>query len=299
VYSLILRYKGDSTLDRPYLKMLSKEQQDHYHDQGYLIIENAISDDNIASLKAAALEIVDHFDIEHNRTVFSTSDGDSGRDDYFFESAENIHCFLEEDALDKEGNLLKPARLAINKIGHAMHDLDPAFKSFCQLPVFGQVSRDIGYRNPLLLQTMYIFKQPHIGGEVRWHQDGSYLISDPATVTGIWVAVEDAHRGNGCLSVQPGGHRSKLRETYQVDWDKREGTLTELDRSPWPTSNDAIAVEVPKGSIVLFHDHMPHYSSQNLSEHSRHAFTLHVAEQSSNWSNKNWLQRPTLGDFEL
>ena len=67
--------------------MLSKEQQDHYHRQGYLVVENAISDDDIASLKAAALEIVDNFDIEHNRTTFSTSDRDSGRDDYFFESA--------------------------------------------------------------------------------------------------------------------------------------------------------------------------------------------------------------------
>lgn len=279
--------------------MLTGDQKDHYQKQGYLVLENAITAKDIEQLKAAALEIVDNFDINSNRSVFKTSDRDSGRDDYFFNSAENIHCFLEEDALDKGGNLLKPARLAINKIGHAMHDLNPSFKAFCSLPLFGRVLRDIGYQDPLLWQTMYIFKQPHIGGEVRWHHDGSYLISEPASVTGIWIAIEDANRDNGCLWVQPGGHRSPLREIYQVDWSQRKGVLSKLDNTPWPTTDEAVAVEVPSGSVVIFHDHMPHFSSQNLSERSRHAFTLHVAEKSSRWSDKNWLQRPALGYFEL
>lgn len=279
--------------------MLSDIQISQYHEDGYLVLEDAIEKAEIEKLKIAALQIVDDFDINSNRAVFSTSDRDSGRDDYFFDSAENVHCFLEEGALDHDGVLLKPARLAINKIGHAMHDLNPAFKAFCQQPLFGQVLRDIGYKAPTLWQTMYIFKQPHIGGEVRWHQDGSYLISDPSTVTGIWIAIEDANRDNGCLWVQPGGHRSPLREIYQVDWTKREGLLTDLDRSPWPGTDEAVAVEVPLGSMVIFHDHMPHYSSQNRSDFSRHAFTLHVAEKTARWSGGNWLQRRTLGDFEL
>jgi phytanoyl-CoA hydroxylase len=279
--------------------MLSPKQILHYQNNGYLVLEGVISGSDIERLKTAALNIVDNFDIDQHRSVFTTADRDSGRDDYFFESAENIHCFLEEDALDENGTLVKPARLAINKIGHAMHDLDPVMKSFCRLPVFGEIMRDIGYQDPLLWQTMYIFKQPHIGGEVRWHQDGSYLISEPATVTGIWVAIEDANKDNGCLWVQPGGHHSPLREIYQVDWTKRDGTLTDLDKSQWPEESEAIAVEVSAGSVVIFHDHMPHYSSQNRSEFSRHAFTMHVAEKSSNWSQENWLQRPSLGNFLL
>ncbi len=38
--------------------------------------------------------------------------------------------------------------------------------------------------------------------------------------------------------------------------------LPTLDKTPWPGRDEAIAVEVPAGSIVIFHDHMPHYSSQ-------------------------------------
>ena len=279
--------------------MLNASQKQQYQDDGFIVLENAIPDPEIKGLRTEALNIVDRFDINQHRSVFSTTDRDSGRDDYFFDSAENIHCFLEEDALDEKGELQKPPRLAINKIGHALHDLNPVFNAFCRLPVFGRILRDIGYMNPLLWQTMYIFKQPHIGGEVRWHQDGSYLITEEPTVTGVWIAIEDANRDNGCLWVQPGGHRSPLREIYQVDWSKREGLLTELDKTPWPRENEALAVEVPAGSVVIFHDHMPHYSSQNRSEHSRHAFTLHVAEKSARWVRQNWLQRPVLGDFKL
>jgi len=279
--------------------MLSTSQIRQYHDDGYLVLHEAIAHSEIEKLKTAALQIVDEFDIDRHRAVFTTSDRDSGRDDYFFDSAESVHCFLEEYALDQTGGLLKPARLAINKIGHAMHDLNPVFRTFCRQPLLGEVLRDIGYLDPLLWQTMYIFKQPHIGGEVRWHQDGSYLISEPSTVTGIWVAIEDANRDNGCLWVQPGGHISPLRETYQVDWSTRKGKLTALDKTPWPSADEATAVEVAAGSVVIFHDHMPHYSSQNHSDRSRHAFTLHVAEQGAHWSDRNWLQRPALGDFRL
>jgi len=242
--------------------------------------------------------IVANFDVDQHRTVFKTTDRDAGRDDYFFDSAQSVHCFLEEGALDESGELNRPKEVAINKIGHAMHDLAPEFTRFCSLPLFGQVLRDIGYTAPALMQTMYIFKQPGIGGEVRWHQDASYLIADAPGVTGVWIAVEDATKDNGCLWMQPGQHHSPLREIYEVDWQERSGTLRKLDETPW-TTGKKVAMEVPAGSVVFFNDRMPHYSSQNTSDKSRHAFTLHVAETNAKWAEENWLQRPKLGAFEL
>ncbi len=278
--------------------MLSPEQADQFDRQGFLALERLFSARQLAGLRRSALEIVQAFDIDRHRTVFSTHDRDANRDDYFFESAERVHCFLEEGALDGDGNLLQPRELAINKIGHAMHDLVPEFSTFCRQAVIGQALRDIGYRQPLLWQTMYIFKQPSIGGEVRWHQDASYLITEPPCVTGVWIALEDATKDNGCLWMQPGQHRSALREIYEVDWDTRQGCLRELDDTSW-TAAEAVALEVPAGSMVLFHDHMPHYSSENRSSRSRQAFTMHVSEAGSAWSGKNWLQRGKLGEFRL
>lgn len=278
--------------------MLSADQVTQYHQQGFLALENVFSNRQLARLKKAALDIVEDFDIEQHRTVFSTADRDAGRDDYFFESAEAVHCFLEEGAVDEAGELIRPKKLAINKIGHAMHDLVPEFTAFCRLPLIGEVLRDIGVQAPKLWQTMYIFKQPSIGGEVRWHQDASYLITEPAAVTGVWIAIEDATRDNGCLWMQPGQHESPLREIYHVDWRKRKGQLEELDTTPWERGQ-AVPLEVAAGSMVLFNDHMPHYSSRNRSDRSRHAFTLHVSETGPAWSEKNWLQRKTLGVFQI
>jgi len=279
--------------------VLRPAQIDELRERGVVVVPGAVPAAALAELRAAALQIVDEFDIDRHRTVFSTRSGDVGRDDYFFASAEGVGCFLEEDALDGDGRLCRPKALAINKIGHAMHDRVPAFRDFCRLPLFGEVARAAGYRAPVLWQTMYIFKQPGIGGEVRWHQDATYLATDPPAVTGMWIAVEDATRANGCLWVEPGGHRSPLREIFEVDWDARRGAVRRLDDTPWPSLDQAEPIECAAGTLVVFHDHLPHFSSHNASPASRHAFTMHVAERGAAWRASNWLQRPTLGDFAL
>jgi ectoine hydroxylase-related dioxygenase (phytanoyl-CoA dioxygenase family) len=97
--------------------------------------------------------------------------------------------------------------------------------------------------------------------------------------------------------VQPGGHHSPLREIYEVDHHSGNGTLRVLDSTPWPQAGEAVALEVPAGSLVIFSDHLPHYSSPNRSHRSRHAFTMHFAPKGAGWSDLNWLQRRRLQPF--
>ena len=47
-------------------------------------------------------------------------------------------------------------------------------------------------------------QQPKIGGEVAVHQDSTFLYTDPPTVVGLWLALEDATKENGCLWHLPG-----------------------------------------------------------------------------------------------
>lgn len=279
--------------------MPTAAQTRQLREQGYLVLPSLVPEEALASIRRATQAILERFDPAVERSVFSTKDRDAGRDEAFFASAEGVRCLLEEGALDDAGALRLPPAQCVNKIGHALHDLVPEVGAFCRLPCFGELLRGLGYRTPVLWQTMVILKPPRIGGEVRWHQDATYLVTEPPCVTGLWVAMEDAHRGNGCLWVQPGGHRSPLRERYEVDWGTRTGTLHTLDATPWPSDDEAVALEVPAGSVVVFHDHLPHRSARNRSEASRHAFTMHVAERGAAWSPSNWLQRPRLGDFVL
>jgi len=270
-----------------------------YRKNGFTVIENAIAASDLDSIKNAAHNIVESFDASKHRSVFSTKHQDKDRDTYFIDSAEAVHCFLEEHALTESGELNRPKDRAINKIGHAMHDLVPEFADFCRLPVFAETMHALGLQTPKLWQTMYIFKQPQIGGEVRWHQDASYLIANNTGVIGCWIAIEDASKSNGCLWLEPGGHHSPLREIFEVSPEAPTGLLRALDDTPWPDKSKALAVEVAAGSIVLFSDRMPHYSSQNFSDRSRQAFTMHFTDKSSQWSEKNWLQRRSLPPFLL
>ena len=64
--------------------------------------------------------------------------------------------------------------LSINKIGHAQHDLDDVFERATYTSDLTQIAADIGMADALALQSMYIFKQPGIGGEVSCHQDGTF-----------------------------------------------------------------------------------------------------------------------------
>lgn len=74
--------------------------------------------------------------------------------------------------------------------------------------------KSVGYVRPVVCQSMYIFKQPFIGGKVQAHQDGSYLYTDPLKVTGIWIALEDCTLENGCLSFLPGSHKGIYLDSY-------------------------------------------------------------------------------------
>ena len=141
------------------------------------------------------------------RSFRRATQGHAG-DRYFRESGGAIRFFFEEHATDQ------PVALALNKIGHALHDLDPVFDRISRQPRMAALARALGLVQPLLLQSMYLFKQPQIGAEVGWHQDATYLCTRPVTVTGLWIALDDADRDNGCLMALPGGHRGPLRQRF-------------------------------------------------------------------------------------
>lgn len=271
--------------------MLSPEQVQAWHRDGYLVLPGFKPAAERDALVQRAREIVDAFD-PTAAGVFSTVRPERLADEALLASAAQVHCFLEEEAFDASGALKQPKALSINKIGHAMHDLDPVFGSFSRDPRLAAIAADIGMADPRLWQSMVIFKQPSIGGEVRWHQDATFLVTEPETVVAFWFALEDATLDNGCLWVQPGGHRGPLRERFGREAPgSRTLRMEKLDATPWPDTSSAVPVEVEAGALVMFDGLLPHYSAPNRSPISRMAYTLHVVDGSAAWSPLNWLQR--------
>jgi phytanoyl-CoA hydroxylase len=274
--------------------VLSLDQIDSYHRDGYLAIEDFATPAACAAIKARAEEIVDAFEPTALRTVFTTDEQQRHSNREFFDSAGSIWCFFEEGAFGPDGELRQDKRLSINKIGHAMHDLDPVFEEFSYTPVLARVAEDLGLANAVALQSMYIFKQPFIGGEVGCHQDATFLYTDPITVTGFWFAIEDATIENGCLWAQAGGHRGPLRQQFRRTGGADDGTtFVELDDTPLPVPPAGLTpIVVPAGTMVVLHGLLPHWSDVNRSPVSRHAYSLHCIDATAEYPAWNWLQRP-------
>jgi len=269
--------------------MITPQQLEEYETQGFLVLAGFCEDVETNALRTRADELVREFDPSDLPSIFSTHEQSRVTDEYFLTSGDKIRFFFEENAFNPDGTLKQAKEKSINKIGHALHDLDPVFDRFSRSDKIKQLSADLGIENPLLLQSMYIFKQPNIGGEVTCHQDSTFLYTEPNDIVGLWFALEDATLENGCLWAIPGGHKSGLKSRWvrigQVGME-----FQTFDAEPWP-EEELVPLEVKKGSLILLHGLLPHRSLENKSSKSRHAYTLHLIGGDANYSADNWLQR--------
>ena len=257
---------------------------------GVIVIEDFVSSASCDALRRRALELVAEHAPEAPGTIFSTRDQRHARDAYFEASANRIGAFFEEGAFDANGERCVPWDRAVNKLGHAMHDLDPVFNAFSRGPRLQAVASALELHDPRIVQSMYIFKQPGIGGEVNCHQDSTYLYTEPDSVLGFWFAIEDAHRGNGCLGGLPGEYRKGLKEVFRR---QRDGGFALEALGPPPVWNMERLewLEVRKGTLVVFNGCFPHLSEANRSGQSRHAYTLHAVSGAARYPASNWIQR--------
>ena len=269
---------------------LNKEMLNFWNDNGYLIIEDFKTHQECDELIQRSTELIEEQDFNNQQSVFDTVSQSHNDDNYFLESGDKIRFFFEEKANLDEENVKTNKQYIVNKIGHALHDLDDKFIAFSKNEQLDQIAKAVGFHDPLLLQSMYIFKQPKIGGEVVCHQDSTFIITEPESTVGFWFALEDANKDNGCLQVASGGHKGPLRKLFKRD--NNQMKMEELSNEPFPETDTF--VEVKKGTLVLLHGRLPHYSCENKSPNSRHAYTIHAIDGKSKYLDYNWLQRPDL-----
>ena len=268
--------------------MLSSAQISSFNQDGYLVVKDFISEVQRKQLMDRAEELIDDFNPSSTHSIFTTNEQERSSDDYFLSSGDQIRFFFEEKAIDSIGNFTVPKQKSINKIGHAQHALDPVYKTIINSLDIPQIGKQLGILKPRKLQSMHIFKQPNIGGEVGLHQDSTFLYTSPMSCIGFWVALEDANIENGCLQAMTGGHTIPLKKRFKLA--NSGGTEFEvLDETPWPdTSLDLL--EVKAGTLVILHGQLPHYSAENTSDKSRQAFSIHLVDDNCLYAKDNWLQ---------
>ncbi|KAG2055725.1 phytanoyl-CoA dioxygenase [Suillus hirtellus] len=293
------------------LEYLSQAQINKFYRDGYLVVPGFLSQDQTSSLLFRAKELLDEFTPEdHPMTKFTTSDKNHVGDDYFLNSGDKIRYFLDEDAVDSSGKLTRDKARAVNKIGHALHELDPVFRKVTlENDRLKALARDLRFHHdPVALQSMVIFKQSQTGGAVPQHNDSTFLYTSPPSALGFWIALEKCTPMNGALSFLPGSHLT-TPITKRFIRLPGGGTGFEQLATPPPPSSDIS--EKPKetasegasqgnyvlescesGDLVLIHGSVLHKSERNTSAHTRFAYTFHMIDSSPyvEYDEKNWLQ---------
>lgn len=251
-----------------------------YDAYGYLVLTGHQPVSSVVSIKGVAEGIMRDFLSDLCRlsdaSTFTTSDEQAQklRNDDFLQSASGVSCFVEEEESKSEsenGNSKK----AVNKIGHALHDLQPTFEEFSRGPNVSVVAHALLY-NPVPVQSMYIVKGAKVGGEVRPHRDATFLMpvsGRAADCIGLWWAVEDATMHNGCLWVVPGSHRDPVTRRFVRSGNQLDFVGDELNEA---ADADYLPVEVRAGDLVVLHGNVLHKSEHNASDRSRHAYSVHV-----------------------
>jgi ectoine hydroxylase-related dioxygenase (phytanoyl-CoA dioxygenase family) len=134
--------------------------------------------------------------------------------------------------------------------------------------------------NVKCMQSMLFIKSAGKPGQA-WHQDESYIPTRDRSLTGAWLALDDATVENGCLWVILGSQQPGVIWPMKPPRDDRFDCAWESYRYPYDESQ-AIPLEMKAGSLAVFNGYLLHRSLPNRSkEKFRRALVTHYMSAES------------------
>lgn len=275
-----------------------------FEKEGYFIVRDFASVTEVAGLRHAVSELLDVWDVEEavrqrgGLAALLSLRNDATDHSFLFESSARASIFPEPAAIDPETGGLKAGidkRQAVRKVAHGVHMLEGSkFQDFVRSPKLVALASLLGLHQALVVQSLYRLAPPLAAGVDR-HQDSTTLYTEPPSVLGFWLALEDADERNGCLHVLPGSHRGPLRERL---FRRKDGDLTRLvfeqihEAGIHPLS-DFTVLPMSAGDLVVLHGTIEHFSEAGTDpKRSRESFQVHLVDAGAKWSPDNLIQYP-------
>lgn len=210
---------------------MTRDAVEFYHEYGFLVIENGFSADEVEALRDEATKICK---------------GERGE----------LKGMPPLDGDETDEEILRKV-LCI----HFPHKVSDLMFANLKSDPFVQVLTNIIGPNVKCMQSMLFIKSAGKPGQA-WHQDEVYIPTRDRTLTGGWIAMDDATVENGCLWVIPGSQKNGIMYFQEWHADPRFDCSHEAQGFPY-TNDDAVPVEVKAGSIVFFNGYLLHRSLPN------------------------------------
>jgi len=215
--------------------MLTDEQKRFYAENGYLMVENAVTPEQLARLRAITDRLIDA-----SRAV------------------------AESDAvydLDR-GHGPDSPRLTRIKLPHKQ---DPYFWEILRNSAVTEVLNDLLGPDTTIITSKLNTKAPGGGAAVEWHQDWAFYPHTNDDLLAFGLMLEDVDAANGPLMVIPGSHRGPVL-SHQANGVfagaiDPEDPLFETDR--------AVTLTGKAGSMTVHHCRTLHGSAPNVSDRAR------------------------------
>jgi len=145
----------------------------------------------------------------------------------------------------------------------------PALRQMLFSPQMAELCRATLGDTAYFFFDQYVVKGPEGGLPFSWHQDSGYVVAyggppDHLPYLTCWCPLDDATLDNGTVRVIPGSHLRGL-----MPHTKREGSndlAAEVDEA------EAVAIEVPAGSIVAFSSRTLHATGANRTDRPRRVY---------------------------
>ena len=235
----------------------------HYRTHGFALLANALSAEEVASINDDALRLCrgDYGELAYG----DPADGWSGP----------RPKSLEEEADLSDDDLLR-RYICI----HHPHKVSSSARAAMAAPrVVDALVRVVG-PNLKAMQSMLFIKSEGKPGQP-WHQDEYFIPTRDRSLTAVWIALDNATVENGCLWVLPGSHRRGVLYPSREQQDPRFDCSIEAYNFPY-ADEDAVPVEIPAGSALIFNGYLLHRSLENSGRHGyRRALANHYMSAES------------------
>jgi phytanoyl-CoA hydroxylase len=156
---------------------------------------------------------------------------------------------------------------------HFPHKVSPVLLEMLSHPAIVAILNALIGPDVKAMQSMLFIKNAGKPGQA-WHQDEFYIPTRDRSLTGVWIALEDATIDNGCLWMQPGSHQQGILYPMAKHNDPRFDFGHEICDMPYERES-GVPVEIKAGGVVFFNGYVLHRSLNNVTKGSRRALVYH------------------------